>query len=238
MEGGDADRHPQRRGRPHHAVRRGLHQGRRAARRPGGQAPGRHQPREHHLLDQALHGPQVLRGQRRERRWSPTRSSPAANGDVRVEVRGKQLLAARDLRDDPAEAEADRRGLPRREGRPRPSSPSPPTSTTRSARPPRTRARSRASTCCASSTSPRRPRWPTAWTRRRTRRSPSTTSAAAPSTSRCSRSARAWSRSRPPTATPTWAATTSTSASSTGSWPSSRRTRASTSARTRWPCSG
>ena len=40
-----------------------------------------------------------------------------------------------------------------------------------------------------------------------------------------------------PTATRTWAATTSTSASSTG-WPtSSRRTRASTCARTRWRCS-
>ena len=46
----------------------------------------------------------------------------------------------------------------------------------------------------ASSTSPPRPPWPTAWTRRRTRRSPSTTSAAAPSTSPCSTSARASSR--------------------------------------------
>ena len=46
------------------------------------------------------------------------------------------------------------------------------------------------------------------------------------------------SRSSPPTATRIWAATTSTSASSTGSSPSSRRTRASISPRTRWPCSG
>ena len=45
------------------------------------------------------------------------------------------------------------------------------------------------------------------------------------------------SRSTRPTATPTWAATTSTSASSTGWWRSSRRTRASTCARTAWPCS-
>ena len=103
-----------------------------------------------------------------------------------------------------------------------------PTSTTPSARPPRTPARSPASTSSASSTSPPRPRWPTASTRRRTRPSPSTTSAAAPSTSPSSRSARASSRSSPPTATPTWAATTSTSASSTGSSPSSSRSRAST----------
>jgi molecular chaperone DnaK len=47
---------------------------------------------------------------------------------------------------------------------------------------------------CASSTSRRRPRWPTASTRRRTRRSRSTTSAVARSTSPCWRWARAWSR--------------------------------------------
>ena len=45
-------------------------------------------------------------------------------------------------------------------------SPCPPTSTTPSARRPRTPARSPAWTCCASSTSPPRPRWPTAWTRK------------------------------------------------------------------------
>ena len=47
-------------------------------------------PENTDLLHQALHGPQVLRGHRGERRWSPTRSSQAGNGDVRVEVRGKQ----------------------------------------------------------------------------------------------------------------------------------------------------
>ena len=67
----------------------------------------------------------------------------------------------------PAEDEGDRRGLSRREGRPRRSSPSRPTSTTPSARRPRTPARSPASKCCASSTSRPRPRSPTAWTRRR-----------------------------------------------------------------------
>ena len=51
-------------------------------------------------------------------------------------------------------------------------------------------------------------------------------------------SARASSRSSPPTATPTSAATTSTSGSSTGSATSSGASRASTCARTAWPCSG
>ena len=45
--------------------------------------------------------------------------------------------------------------------RPAPSSPCPPTSTSRAARPPRTRAASPASTCWTSSTSRRRRRWPT-----------------------------------------------------------------------------
>ncbi len=58
------------------------------------------------------------------------------------------------------------------------------------------------------------------------------------STSRSWKWEREWSRSSRPTATRTWAATTSTSGSSTGSSPSSRRTRASTSRRIRWRCSG
>ena len=151
--------------------------------------------------------------------------------------RRQGVLAARDLRDDPAEAEAGRRGLPRPAGdqgghhragvlqrRAAPGDQG-----RRADRRPRSR--------CASSTSRPRRRWPTASTRRRTRRSPSTTSAAARSTSRSSKSARASSRSRRPTATRTSAATTSTSASSTGSSTSSRRTRASISARTGWRCS-
>ena len=148
---------------------------------------------------------------------------------------GKRLHAARDQRDDPPEAarRTPRRTSARRS--PRRSSPSRPTSTTPSARRPRTPAGSPGSTSSGSSTSrPRRPS-PTASTRRTTRRSPSTTSAAARSTSRSSSSARASSRSRPPTATPTSAATTSTSASSSGCWPSSRRTRASTCAPTAGP---
>ena len=53
-----------------------------------------------------------------------------------------------------------------------------------------------ASSACASSTSRRPPRWPTASTRRRTRRSPSSTSAAARSTSPSWTSATASSRSK------------------------------------------
>ncbi len=70
----------------------------------------------------------------------------------------------------------------------------PPISTTPSARPPRTPARSPALKSCASSTSRPRPPSPTASTRSRAARSRSTTSAAAPSTSRSSRSATACSR--------------------------------------------
>ena len=88
----------------------------------------------------------------------PTRSCAAPNGDARVEVGRQGVLAARDLRDDPAEDEADRRGrtwarrsteavitvpgLLQRHA---------------SARPRRTPAGSPASTSSASSTSRRRP---------------------------------------------------------------------------------
>ena len=92
----------------------------------------------------------------------------------------------------------------------------PPTSTTPSARPPRTRARSRGWMSSASSTSPPPRPWPMVWTRRATRSSRSLTLAAAPLTSRCWRWATASSRSNPPTATPTWAARTSTRRSSIG----------------------
>ena len=98
-----------------------------------------------------------------------TRSSAADNGDVRVVVEGKKYSPARDLGDDPRQAQAGGRGLPRREGGPRRSSPSRPTSTTPSARPPRTPAASPASRSSGSSTSRPRRRSPTASTRRRTR---------------------------------------------------------------------
>ena len=71
-----ADRHRVGRRRPDRPLRRRLHQDRRAARRPAGQAPGGHQPRQHRLLDQALHGPSLGRpgGQAQQGRSSRTRS--------------------------------------------------------------------------------------------------------------------------------------------------------------------
>ena len=112
-----------------------------------------------------------------------------------IDIDGKaytsQEISARTLH----EAQARRRGLPRRHRHPGRHHRARPTSTTPSAPPPRRPARSPASRCCASSTSPPRPRSPTASTRRaRTRRSSCSTSAAAPSTCRCSRSATACSR--------------------------------------------
>ena len=75
MEGGEPVVITNAEGQPPHAVGRRLHQDRRAAGRPGRQAAGRHQPREHRLLDQALHGPPLRRSERRDEAWSPTRSS-------------------------------------------------------------------------------------------------------------------------------------------------------------------
>ena len=216
-----ADRHRERRGRPHDPVRRRLHAVRRAPRRHRRQAPGGHQPAEHRLLDQALHGPQGGRG---------------ARGGVDRPLQGRlrpERRRARRRRRQAVLPAGDQRDDPRRSSRPTPrptsarpstrrSSPSPRTSTTTSARRPRTPARSPASTSSASSTSRRPPRWPTGSTRSPTRRSSSSTSAAARSTCPCSRSATASSRSSRPPVTTTSAATTSTRRSSTGSPPSSR----------------
>ena len=87
------------------------------------------------------------------------------SGDAWVEVRGEKYSARAGLRADPAEDEGDRRGATWARTSRRPSSPCRPTSTTPSVRPPRMPARSRASKCCASSTSRRPPRWPTGSTR-------------------------------------------------------------------------
>ena len=138
-------RHHQPGRQPDHAVSGGVHQVRRAAGRPGRQASGRHEPGEHRLLDQAVHGPQVRRSQRRDEDGAVLRSARASNGDVRVKAGGKELLAARNLRDDPAEAEAGGGGVSRPAGHARRSSRSRRTSTTRSARRRRTPARSPAS---------------------------------------------------------------------------------------------
>ena len=110
-----ADRHHQPRGRAADAVGGGLHQDRRAAGRPGGEAPGGHQPREHRLLDQAVHGAPVQRGDRRDDDGALQGGAGAQRRRAR-EGAGQGLHAAGDLRDDPAEAQAGRGGAPRPAG--------------------------------------------------------------------------------------------------------------------------
>ena len=118
VEGGEPTVIPNQEGSRLDAVGGRLHQGRREPGRAGRQAPGHHQPGEHRLLHQALHGPAVRRGPARRSSWSRTRSSKAANGDVRVEIRGKQYsppeISAMILRKLKEAAEE----LPGREGHP------------------------------------------------------------------------------------------------------------------------
>ena len=64
LEGGEPSVDRERRGRTDDAVRRRVHEGRSAARRRARAPPAGHEPAEHRLLDQALHGPQVRRGHR------------------------------------------------------------------------------------------------------------------------------------------------------------------------------
>ncbi len=135
----------------------------------------------------------------------------ATNGDAMVKIQDKELLAARDLRDDPAEDEADRRGLPGREGHQGGDhragllqrQPAPGHQGRRQDR----RAGGAAHHQRAHRGQPGlRPGQEEGRDGSR-----SSTWAAARSTSRSWSWARACSRSSPPTATPTWAATTSTS---------------------------
>ena len=68
--------------------RGGLHQNWRAAGGPGGQAPGRDEPGEHGLFDQAVHGPPFDEVSGRDKRC-PIRSQ-GPNDDARVDIRGKE----------------------------------------------------------------------------------------------------------------------------------------------------
>ena len=60
-------------------------------RRPDRAAPGDHQPREHRLLDQAVHGAQVQRWSTQdETKRVPYKIVAAPNGDAAFEIRGKR----------------------------------------------------------------------------------------------------------------------------------------------------
>ena len=173
-----------------------------------------------------------------EQKMVPYKVVEASNGDARIDASGKPLLPARDLRDDPAEAQAGGRGLPRREGDEgghhgsrllqRLAAPG------HEGRRPDRRARGAAHRQRADrGRAGVRPRQEEGRDDRRLRlRRRHLRHLDARGRARVS------SRSSPRTATRTSAATTSTSASSTGSSPSSSATRASTSRRTRWPSSG
>jgi len=125
----------------------------------------------------------------------PYRIVPADNGDGWVEIDGKKYSPSEVSAMILAKMKQTAEGLPRR-ARHRGHRHLPAYFNDAQRQAPRTRAASPASTCCASSTSPRRQRSRTASTRRRARarRSRSTTSAAARSTSRSSSSTRASSR--------------------------------------------
>ena len=110
-----AGRDPERGGRPDDPVGRRVHEGRPAARRRSGAAAAGHEPGEHRVLHQALHGPQVRRGQRGD----DHRPVQGREGPERRRARrgGRQAVGpAGDQRDDPPEAEGGRRGVPRRVG--------------------------------------------------------------------------------------------------------------------------
>ena len=143
VENGVPDGHPEPRRLQDHAVDGRHHRGGQAPGRPHRQAPGDHQRREHRLRRQAPHRPQVELAAGEERRGDvelPHRAGPAQRRAHRPARQGVQRL--RGQRDGAPGDEAHRRGLPRRAGRARRSSPCPRTSTTTSGRPRRTPARS------------------------------------------------------------------------------------------------
>ena len=128
----------------------------------------RHQSRAHvfaikRLIGRRYDDPMV----EKDKKLVPYKIARASNGDAWVEIEGKNYSPSQisafilQKMKETAEAYLGRRSTRR-------SSPFPPTSTTPSARPPRTPARSPASKCCASSTSRLRLRWPMAWTRSKT----------------------------------------------------------------------
>ena len=92
MEGGEPVVITNPEGRPADAVRRRVHEDRRAAGRSGREAAGGDESREHRLLDQAVHGPQVRRSQRRD-------EDGAVPGRARQQRRrARQRARARNIR--------------------------------------------------------------------------------------------------------------------------------------------
>ncbi len=138
LGGRRADRHPERRGATDHAVGGRLHRHRRAAGRPARPPAGDPQPQGHDLLGQAVHRPPLTTRSSDEAKAvafdvvaRPGRDGPLQGARQAVRAGGDQRAGA-------AQARRRRREVPRREGSPRPSSPCRRTSTTPSARPPRT----------------------------------------------------------------------------------------------------
>ena len=117
VEGGDPDRHPQSGRKPADPLRGGVHEGGRDPRRAGGQAAGDHQPRQHRLLDQALHGAPVRRGAAGDQA-GPLQGRQGAERRRARRGAGQGVLAPGDLRADPAQAQGGRRGVSRGEGDP------------------------------------------------------------------------------------------------------------------------
>ena len=158
------------------------------------EAPAGHEPAEHDLLHQALHGPQVRRGLGGDED-RPVRGRQRPERRRAREGRRQGVRAAGDQRDDPAEAQDGRRGVPRRAGHATRSSPCRRTSTTRSVRRRATPARSPASNVLRIINEPTAAALAYGLDKEyRPDRSSSSTSAAARSTSRSSSSARASSR--------------------------------------------
>ena len=174
--------HPQRGGQPDDAVGGRLPGERRTTGRPDGPTPGDPESEGDDLLREAVHRPQVRRGQQRARRpsrstWSPVPTARRASRSTASSThrRRSRRRCSGSWSTTPGSSSAS--------GSPRQSSPSRRTSTTRSGRPPRTPARSPGSRSSGSSTSRRLRPWPTGWTSSRTRPCWSSTSAAARSTS-------------------------------------------------------
>ena len=142
LEGDEPDRDRQRRGGPHDAVGGGVR--RRTASGSSARSPSARPspiPRTRSSRSSASWAGKFARGRRRGED-GPLQGGRGAERRRARRGPGQAVLPARDLRHDPAEAEAGgRRTTSARRSR-RPSSRFPPTSTTRSARRRRTRARS------------------------------------------------------------------------------------------------